>query len=124
VPEEPCLGTALQQVTRFLKTFGCSLIGRDDIEGRIRAIARDRGEDWPWVDKWVKEEGPEWVNDMETLVFEVPLENLTGSDSLNFTHQVWMLQPSLFGYQSWGDRAFVRMWWNRDRSAFPGQASR
>ena len=56
-----------------------------------------------------------WVNDMETLFFEPPLENLTGSQSLNFTQQVWMLQPSVFEYQVWAGRAFVRMWWDRNR---------
>jgi hypothetical protein len=31
---------------------------------------------------------------METLVFEVPLVNLTGSKGLNVAQDMWMLQPS------------------------------
>jgi hypothetical protein len=92
------------------------------LEGIIRGIARARGEDWPWVDRWFREEAPRWVNDMETVFFEIPLEKLTGSQSLSFTQHVWMLQPSAFEYQVWGGRAFVRMWWHRKQSAFPGQA--
>jgi len=92
------------------------------LESIIRGIAKDRGEAWPWVDRWFREEAPRWVNDMETVFFEIPLEKLTGSQSLSFTQHVWMLKPSVFEYQVWGGRAFVRMWWNRKRSAFPGQA--
>ena len=80
----------------------------------------NRGEDWPWVQSWIAEEGSTWVNDLETLVFEVPLTNLTGRASLGFTQDVWMLQPSVFEYQTWGGRTFVRMWWDRNRGAFPG----
>jgi hypothetical protein len=60
---------------------------------------------------------------METLVFEVPLVNLTGSKGLNVAQDMWMLQPNVFAYQVWGDRGFVRMWWDRRRSAFPGQGT-
>jgi hypothetical protein len=122
-PEIHCLGTAIEQVRKFLKAFGCRLVETSVMEEIIRGIAKARGEDWPWVEKWFREEGPRWVNDMETLFFEPPLENLTGSQSLEFTQQVWMLQPSIFEYQVWGDRAFVRMWWDRSRPAFPGQGT-
>jgi hypothetical protein len=57
---------------------------------------------------------------METLVFEIGLEDLIGSTALNFTQDVWMLCPSHFEDQVWGGRAFVRMWWDRSQSAFPG----
>jgi hypothetical protein len=122
-PKHDCLGTAIGQVQKFLKDFAGRMAETSAIEETIRGIARARGEDWSWVTKWVEEEGPRWVNDMETLVFEVPLENLTGSQSLNFTQGVWMLQPSIFEYQVWDDRGFVRMWWDRSKSAFPGQGT-
>jgi hypothetical protein len=50
-----------------------------------------------------------------TLVFEVPLDRLSGNSSLEFTQQVWMLQPSSFEYILL-DRAacgIVRMQWDR-----------
>ena len=122
-PKKQCLGTEIQQVKKFLKEFACRLVEANDIEEAIRGIAAARGEGWTWVARYVEEEGTRWVNDLETLVFEVPLENLTGSQSLNFTQHVWMLQPSIFAYQNWGGRGFVRMWWDRTRSAFPGQGS-
>ena len=125
MPEQPdknSLGTRIDQIREFLKGFDCRLAEISDLEAIIRGIGRARAEDWPWVDRWFTEEAPRWVNDMETLFFEVPLEKLSGAESLNFTQHVWMLQPSLFEYQVWGGRAFVRMWWDRKRSAFPGQA--
>jgi hypothetical protein len=121
---DSCIGTGYPQVRKFLKDFACRLTGADAIEETIRKIASARGEDWPWVARWAAEEGPRWVNDAETLVFEVPLETLAGARALNFTQEVWMLQPSLFEYQAWGDRGFVRAWWDRSRSAFPGQVGR
>ena len=125
MPEEPeknCLGTAIDQIRDFLNGFDYRMAEASVLEGIIRGIARARGEDWPWVDRWFREEAPRWVNDMETVFFEIPLEKLTGSQSLSFTQHVWMLQPSAFEYQVWGGRAFVRMWWHRKQSAFPGQA--
>ncbi len=118
-----CLGTAIQQVKKFLKCYGCRLVEAEDIVDAIRGVAIQRGEDWPWVDRSAAESRSEWINNMETLVFEVPLVNLTGSKSLNFAQDMWMLQPSVFAYQVWGDRGFVRMWWDRRRSAFPGQCT-
>jgi hypothetical protein len=123
-PRDPCIGTLDPQVRKFLKEFACRLTGADPIEQEIRKVASTRGENWPWVAKWAAKEGPQWVNDMETLVFEVPLETLAGSQALNFTQQVWMLQPTRFEYQTWGDRGFVRVWWDRSKSAFPGQVGR
>lgn len=123
-PNDPCLATAVPQVRKFLEEFHCRLTRADAIEETIRKIASARGEDWPWVAKWAAKEGPQWVNDMQTLVFEVALETLAGSQALNFTQQVWMLQPSSFGYQVWGDRGYVRVWWDTSRSAFPGQVGR
>jgi hypothetical protein len=119
-PENRSIGTTIDPVRTFLKRFHGRLAGIDAIEKTIRGIARSRGEDWPWVAKWIAEEGPRWSNDMETLVFEIGLEDLIGSTALNFTQDVWMLCPSLFEYQVWGGRAFVRMWWDRSQSAFPG----
>jgi hypothetical protein len=121
---DPCIGTVDTQVRKFLREFACRLTEVDAIEQEIRKVASVRGENCPWVAKWVAKEGPQWVNDMETLVFNVPLETLAGSRSLHFTQQVWMLQPTSFGYQVWGDRGFVRVWWDRSRSAFLGQIGR
>ncbi len=118
--KKDCLGTHVQQVKKFL-SYGCRLVAAEDILERIRDVARNRGEKWPWVARWAAEAQSEWINNMETLVFEVPLDNLTGSTSLNFAQDMWMLQPSVFAYVVWGDRGFVRMWRDRSRSAFPGQ---
>jgi hypothetical protein len=123
-PRVPCIGTLDPQVRKFLKEFARRLTGADVIEQEIRKVASARGENWPWVAKWGAKEGPRWINGTETLVFEVPLETLAGSHALNFTPQVWMLQPSSFGYVVWGDRGFVRAWWDRSKSAFPGQVGR
>jgi hypothetical protein len=125
MPEEPeknCLGIAIDQIRDFLNAFDCRMAEASALEGIIRGIAKARGEAWPWVDQWFREEAHRWVNDMETVFFEISLEKLTGSHSLSFTQHVWMLQPSVFEYQVWSGRAFVRMWWNRKRSAFPEQA--
>ena len=121
-PGKNCLGAEISQIRKLLESFKCRLAQASALEDIIRGIAMDRGEDWAWVDRWFKEEAPRWVNDMETVFFETPLENLSGAESLNFTQHVWMLQPSVFEYQVWDGRAFVRMWWDPKRSAFPGQA--
>jgi hypothetical protein len=115
-----CLGSQVEQVREFLETYGCYLADHADITGEILGVMNNRGEDWPWVQSWIAEEGSTWLNDLQTLVFEVPLTNLTGRASLGFTQEVWMLQPSVFEYQTWGGRTFVRMWWDRNRGAFPG----
>ncbi|MFO0893067.1 MAG: hypothetical protein U0790_28510 [Isosphaeraceae bacterium] len=99
-------------LTGFLHTFGGRPVDVAEIERTIRGIAAARGEDWPWVAKWVAEEGPGWVNNATTLFIEVPLENLAGRNALEFSQQVWMLRPSLFEYQTWGGRGFVRICWN------------
>lgn len=46
-----------------------------------------------------------------TVVFEVPLANLTGSLGLAFAQEVWQLQPSLFEYLELNGRGIVRLWW-------------
>jgi len=115
-PEPPCVAHLLEG---FLHAFGCRLVNADEIESTIRAIAQARGEIWPWVEKWVAEEGPRWVNDLSTIVFEVPLANLEGRNALHFTQQIWMLHPSLFEYQTWNDRGYVRIFWDRDSGAAP-----
>src|SRR5262245_29529499 len=113
--ENDCIGTANAQIRSFLKEFGCRRVECSYMEAIIRGIAKARGEDWLWIEKWFKEQGPRWVNDMDTLFFEHSLENLTGAQSLHFAQVVWMLEPSDFEYQIWGGHAFVRMWWDRDR---------
>jgi hypothetical protein len=105
--KKQCLGTTVQQVKKFVKSYGCRLVEAEDILDRIRAT----------------EAQSKWFNNMETLVFELPLDNLTGSKSLNFAQDMWMLQPSVFAYRVSGDRGFVRMWWDPLRSAFPGQGT-
>ena len=85
----------------------------DEIHQAIREAGR--GKRWAWVDKWLNEEGPEWVNDMDTVVFDFPSEGLAGEKSLEFTQMVWRLQPRRFEYQVWSGRCFVRMWWDRNR---------
>lgn len=59
------------------------------------------------------------MNDTTTLVFEVPLPTLTGSLGLYFAQEVWMTQPSLFGYVELGDFGIVRLWWDEGSGAFP-----
>jgi hypothetical protein len=116
VPEEPekeCRGTLDQRAMMLLATCGCRLVTLEDISQSIRDAGR--GKRWTWVEKWVNEEGPTWVNDMDTVVFEFPSGDLTGEKSLAFTQRVWMLQPSVFEYQVWSGRCFVRMWWDRNR---------
>jgi hypothetical protein len=94
MPEEPeknCLGTAIDQIRDFLNGFDCRMAEPSALEIIIRGIAKARGETWPWVDRWFREQAPRWVNDMETVFVEIPLEKLTGSQSLSFTQHVWML---------------------------------
>ncbi|QEH39088.1 hypothetical protein OJF2_77000 [Aquisphaera giovannonii] len=112
-PKKECRGTLDERVMMLLATCGCRLVEREDILQSIRAAGR--GKRWTWVEKWVDEEGPRWVNDMDTVVFEFPSEGLTGERSLAFTQMVWRCQPRDFWYQVWGGRCFVRMWWDRNR---------
>jgi hypothetical protein len=105
--EDPCYGTLDSQVRDFLARYGCRLIDLPEIVERIDR--RRAGRDWPGMDKWIAEAGPSWVNDMETLVFEVPVENLAGRNSLDFTQRVWMLQPSLFEYMVEEGQGIVRV---------------
>jgi hypothetical protein len=42
-----CLGTTVQQVKKFVKSYGCRLVEAEDIVDRIRGVAMQRGEDWP-----------------------------------------------------------------------------
>jgi hypothetical protein len=74
----------------------------------------NRGEEWPWVEKWASEDALRWSNDFQNLVFELPLVNLTGRKCLEFMSDVGMLNASGLEYQTWGGRTFVRMWWDDD----------
>jgi len=103
-------------VKKLIEDFGCPIVEQDDLIRVIREEERRRKTVWSWIDKFVEEEAPQWANDQDTLVIEVPLANLAGLRCLNFTQQVWALQPSLFGYTPWGGRAFVRMWWDPEHS--------
>lgn len=113
-PKKVCRGTLDQRVMMLLATCGCVLVELNDIVQAIREASR--GKRWAWVDKWVNEEGPKYVNDMDTVVFDFPSVDLTGEKSLEFTQGVWRCQPSVFEYQVWSGRCFVRMWWDRSRS--------
>lgn len=67
--------------------------------------------------QWIEEEGAGWTNDLTTLVFEVPLNRLSGQESLGFTQEVWMLQPARFEYlvlDRAADHGIVRMGWDRN----------
>ena len=103
------------EARRFLERFGCRPLDISAISERIEQARR--GRDWSGMTKWVAEVGPAWVNDLTTLVFEVPLDRLSGQSSLEFTQQVWMLQPSLFEYLvlDRADHGIVRMRWDRNR---------
>jgi hypothetical protein len=113
-PEKECRGTLDKRAMKLLATCGCRLVKPDDITQAIHDAGQGKG--WAWVDKWVNEEGPKWVNDIDTVVFDFPSGDLTGVKSLEFTQWVWRLQPSVFQYQMWSGRCFVRMWWDRCRS--------
>ena len=87
-----------------------------DISDIVQRVEEARkGRDWSGMTKWVAEDGSGWVNDQTTLVFEVPLNRLSGQSSLGFTQEVWMLQPSLFEYLvlDGADYGIVRMRWDR-----------
>jgi len=107
-----CFDAYLERLDKFLKTYGCRLIDHTEITGEIRRMMNNRGENWPWVEKWASEDALVWVNDLQTLVFELPLASLTGLNCLNFTQEVLQFQKSLFEHQSWGNRTFVRMYWD------------
>ncbi len=113
-PEKECRASLDQRVMALLATCECRLVKLDDMIQAIRDAGRGKG--WTWVEKWVSEEGSKYINDMDTVVFDFPSGNLTGVKSLEFTQGVWMLQPSVFEYQIWSGRCFVRMWWDRSRS--------
>lgn len=121
-PDGDSLADEVESVRKFLDRCGGRAVGMEAVLRAMERQSRSRGEDWPWpwVAGWVEEQGPRWVNDDATLAFEIPLDKLSGPRSLDFTQQVWMLQPSLFEYMVWGDRSFVRMWWDRSRNTYPG----
>jgi hypothetical protein len=102
----------IERLDQFLKTYGCRLIDHAEITSEIHRIMNGRGENWPWVEKWASEDALAWANDLQTLVFEIPLASLTGLNCLNFTQEVWQFQTSLFEHQTWGNRTFVRMCWD------------
>src|SRR5262245_25121467 len=88
----------------------------DDLMQAIRDEERRRKAAWSWIDKFLEEEAPGWINDQDTLVIAVPLANLAGDRCLRFTQQVWTLQIGRFEYTVWGGQGFVRMWWDSERS--------
>lgn len=107
-PNAPCRGTHDERVKNLLAAFGCRLVGLEEI---VQAIHQQRRRQrWTWIEKWVAEEGPLYVNDMHSVVFEFPVGNVAGPKCLEFTQIVWMLQPSVFEYQTWSGRSFVRIW--------------
>ncbi len=112
-PEKECRGTLDETMGWLLATCGGRLVKLDNITQAIREAGQGKG--WAWVDKWVNEEGPKWVNEMDTVVFDFPSGDLPGIKSLEFTQLVWRLQPTSFEYQVWSGRCFVRMWWDRNR---------
>jgi hypothetical protein len=114
MPEDhACRGMLDDRVRKLLATCGSSLVTLGDIVKAIQDAGR--GKRWAWVDKWVEEEGPKWVNDMDTVIFDFPADNLPGVRSLEFTQHVWRCQPSDFWYQEWSGRCYVRMWWDPSR---------
>jgi hypothetical protein len=72
------LGTTVQPDSKFLESFHDRWAGLDAIEETIRGIATSRSDGWRWVAKWIAEEGSQVSNDMETLVFDIALEDLIG----------------------------------------------
>jgi hypothetical protein len=106
-------GRRVYPVRRFLKNCGGRLVDTPDIVQRVHEQEAVRGEVWAWVDKWANEEGLEWANDWQTLVFELPLAKV----DLNFAQQIWMFQVHIFGHMSWGGNGFVRLWWDSQQSA-------
>lgn len=108
-----CRGTLDERVRMLLATCDCRLVTLDDI---VEAICdAGKGKQWTWVDRWINEEGPKYVNDMDTVVFDFPADTLPRARSLEFTQHVWRCQPSVFEYQEWSGRCFVRMWWDPRR---------
>lgn len=130
-------------VKEFIEDFGCRIVEQDGLMRAIRDEERRRNAAWSWIGKFLEEEAPRWVNDQDTLVIEVPLaerlsenalsdsgkprrrgscgrsrilSNLTDHQCLHFAQRVWALQASLFEYTVWGDRGFVRLWWDPGRS--------
>ena len=87
---------------KLIEDFGCRIVEKDDLMQAIRDEERRRKAAWSWIDKFLEEETPGWINDQDTLVIEVPLTNLAGDRCLHFTQQVWGLQVSRFEYTVWG----------------------
>lgn len=112
---QECRGTLDGGVKTLLATCGrrCRLAGLDDIACAIREA--NRGKEKAWIEQWLGEEGPKWVNNMDTVVFEFPLEDMAGEKALQFTQMVWRCQPRDFWFQVWGSRCFVRLWWDPAR---------
>ena len=108
MPDIKCLHP---DAPKFLERYGCRPLDISDIAERIEQARR--GRDWSGMTKWAAEVGPGWVNDVTTLVFEVPLDRLSGQASLEFTQEVSMLGPSLFEYLvlDRADHGIVRMQW-------------
>jgi hypothetical protein len=101
---------------RLVESYGLRLADHTDITAEILKMMNGRGEEWPWVEKWVSEEAPGWANTPDTLVYEVPPGKLVDRQALDFTQDVWMCQPRLFEHQTWGSRTFVRMSWAKSQT--------
>ena len=56
------LDAQVERVSKFLRTYGCPLANHTDITNEIRGMMNNRGEQWPWVDKWATEAALAWVN--------------------------------------------------------------
>ena len=108
-----------ERCQRLAKGYGLKLADHTDITEEILKMMRGRGEEWPWVEKWIAEEAPKWTNGPLTFVFEVLPGQLVDRQALDFTQDVWMCQPRLFEHQTWGGRMFVRMSWDREYAGSP-----
>jgi len=97
----------------LVESYGLKLADHTDITGEILKMMNGRGEEWPWVEKWIAEDAPNWTNSPDTLVVEVPPGKLVDRQAVDFTQDVWMCQPRLYEHQTWGGRTFVRMSWSR-----------
>ena len=105
--------SAIDPRERLIANYGLKLADHSDITGEILKMMNERGEDWPWIERWKTEDAPLWTNSPNTMVFEVPPGQLVDRQAVDFTQDVWMSKPSVFEHQTWGGRTFVRMSWAR-----------
>lgn len=98
---------------RFIEGYGLKLVEHPEITGEILKMMNGRREEWLWVEKWLSEDAPLWANSIDTLVIEIPRGELVDRQAVDFAQGVWMLKPTSFEHQTWGNRTFVRMTWRR-----------